>query len=946
MGWRQWKLEDWNRALVAAVFFDQERLEQPVKRIEASGKFLAKASGDASASHAQVREAFIASFGKRSAPIRAYYVWSPAQAAFIRRCGYPSTFAPLYLTLLAASADETTYLHGDFRDRFAALLEPVGVGRLPFADLAKLWEHVRNWSKQRAKQSHDCRVLQLPPVRDYDRRISHSKLLAFPAYSDELKLREILDRADLDSHSTFKEIALHVSSRLGKFSHFFQEEFDLFRSHVSRAQYQEAYQTPFWSAIETITWENRRELSRAAGEFALGVDVSDPAFPEFYLLADDTAGNKLASQLKKVNTTVPGKLHNLIQFSDGRPWKPALVESVASFQVNLTRLQLWKRLKSGCLALYPDEYGNITSEGLYCDGAAACILAKGHIADEIAKTSKTLGLEFAGIPAGNAFAPWRVFLFSGLREEHLQRLAEDMPADARQGLKIAWQPPRIHFSGGAWDGQMLLLNPASVPLIGMREIAAGSFQIVNEHGDILCEGILETTGEEGRLSIPPKALVAIGAPHTLKVSATTIGGHLAESSLRVTTIFPPSAPLSLADQASWLADGPGGTLSYIDGPPGMTRQSGASAGSMRLPKFEHATVGPAMQCTQGGLDALPAALDWLCEALSLRFRSRATLPFAQLENHIRPASIAAGIPTWKLKRLLLSAGWLQTVHKRGSPYAVVTVAPRTISLHEVSGKWGARISGLLSKSERAALAAMLTTGEQALRTVSGNLPLGIGVIKLQLAGPGRVASIAQALGLETIQTPLPAPLSPPHELFANIGPPVRTLPVDTRLEVYNGPKQQWEPAAATDTASVQGTCIRLVSNQRRDYWIFTGAGYIWTDSLTWLMIFRAGIASKPFGQVLQDGNCIFARDLPGLPAPLVQWWLHRGGGYVGIGDEGQLAFAGGASNRIWEQAVGWFPSPGAGSGSTGGPAGSALERRHLALALRKKRARRDSWPLS
>jgi hypothetical protein len=307
MDWRQWKLEDWNRALVSTLFYDQERIEQPIRRIEASAKFLARVAEDASAVHAEVHDAFVRSFGRSGSTIRAYFSGADDHERETRRHGYPSILAPLYLTLLAGSADENTYLKGDFRDRFATLLNPVAVGRVPFAGLPAMWKHVQDWSRHRAKQNQDCRMLELPPVRWHDRLISHSKLIAFPGYLDELKLQSLLERASLDSDSPFREIARHLAPRLGAFSQFFQEEFKVFRSHVSKVEDLAAYQTPFWGAVEALTWESRRELSRATGEFALGIDVSDPALVEFYMLANDFAASKLAPQIERSINVVPGR---------------------------------------------------------------------------------------------------------------------------------------------------------------------------------------------------------------------------------------------------------------------------------------------------------------------------------------------------------------------------------------------------------------------------------------------------------------------------------------------------------------------------------------------------------------------------------------------------------------------------------------------------------------
>ena len=938
MDWRQWKLEDWNRALVSTLFFDQERFEQPIRRIEASAKFLARVTGDSRAVHAEAHDAFVRSFGRSGSAIRAYFSGAHDQERETRRNGYPSTLAPLYLTLLAGSADENTYLQGDFRDRFATLLKPVAVGRMPFADLPAMWKHVKDWSRRRANQHQDCRVLELPPVRWHDRLISHSKLLAFPGYQDELKLQSLLERASLDSDSPFRDIARHLATRLGAFSQFFQEEFKVFRSHVSKVEDLAAYQTPFWGAVEALTWESRRELSRSTGEFALGVDVSDPALVEFYMLADDFAVDKLAPQIEKSINTVPGRLRNVIRLRGGWQWSPALAESTAISQVSLARLQLWKRLKSGCLALYPDEYGRLTSDGSFVDGVSTCILVKDRVADELAKTSKNLSLKFREAKGSVSFAPWRVFVFEQLLERQLQRLADDMPDDVRRSLQVRWQPPRISFSGGVWDGQMLFLNPASVPLVGMPRIASGSFQVLDESGAVLTQSVLEPTNEDGRLAISSRNLVSLSFPSELKVSATTADGQEAYSSLRVTNVFPPSPPLPLADPAAWLVDGPSGLLSYVDGHATAAPLEPRKVSTLLLPRFERVAGAPAVNLIEVDLDTLPPVLDWLCEALALRFRDRAIIPFAQLEDHIKPASQAANVPVWQLRRLLLSSGLLRAVQKRGSPFAMIAVAPRTISLHVAQGECVARISGLLSKSERASLRALLISGEKAFRRLSQNLVIGIGVIELRLTGPNRIAEIATSLGLEVIDTPLLAPLSSPREVMVCTTGWGNALPRAAGLEAYNVAKRRWEPINTAHPAMTTGMFFRLISKQKREYWIFTGSGYMCTDSLTWTSIIRVGIARRPFAQVLPNGDCVFTPDVRGLPPSLVRWWLHRGGGNLGIGHTGELVFAGGASHGTWEEIGDWL------HGEVGAfvknDIGVALDRRRLALAMRKNRLHR------
>ncbi|WP_139770056.1 hypothetical protein, partial [Salmonella enterica] len=66
-----------------------------------------------------------------------------------QRKGYPTYFAILYLTLLAASADDETHDEGDFRVRFSVLLGFDKNKKFVFTELPNLWERLERWSSRK-----------------------------------------------------------------------------------------------------------------------------------------------------------------------------------------------------------------------------------------------------------------------------------------------------------------------------------------------------------------------------------------------------------------------------------------------------------------------------------------------------------------------------------------------------------------------------------------------------------------------------------------------------------------------------------------------------------------------------------------------------------------------------------------------------------------------------
>jgi hypothetical protein len=937
MAWQTWRLSEWNKALLDAVFFDPERLTLRVTRIQASDKFLARCTGDPSCSASAAARAFIGCFGSTSSEVGRHFAWRETVGRQTVRDGFPSVFAALYLSLLAASADAETHDEGNFRNRFVELLKKPAVHSPNFSGLPKLWEHVERWSVARAKQHGDCRVLVLPHP-GHENRIGHSKRLAFPAYSDEIKLQKLLHETGLGSNSEFRAVALTVSRHESLFSLAFREEFKLFLRLVSGAKFPAAYDCPFWGAIQAITWDADEAASKKAGTFVLGADVADPSYPEFYLLTDETGRNNLGNS---VTFRALGVLSNNMfaaQPFKGAPWTPQLLLAAATSRPRLAQAKLWRGLNAGCAALFSDAQGSLSSGGDHYDGGPACLVAQGRLGTELIATARTLGVKLTDAKADGLFGTWKVLLFDSISTQSLSRLAETLPAAARAGIP-GWRPQRITHAGGAWFGQSLLLNPASIPLFQLPGAISGSYELADSEGSVVAAGALEEI--DGRFTIPPAAVAVPVKARSLRVRLA--GPQKTEGlTLALAEQIPMGPPASLPDPRLWIVDGREGILSEAAmsnstaAVPATDVRLGAQVVA-RLPKFESCDSSLQGNNGRGEIDETADLFRWVAEALCLRLQRRSTFPFTELYSHLAPACSAAGVQRWLAKRVLFCAGWLVQLEKRTSPFAIVAPAPRTIALHADGGPCVARIVGMFSISELVHLRSSLRASESAVRLVCSFAPLGLGAIELQLSAPDRIVDLAEQFGLNILEKNRAVPpLGTPRQFTDQAFASSTAVTFTGGTETWSKSQHSWVPAAAPAAPLEAGAIFRLRGAQRWTYWVKAGGVLQKTDSAMWAFVLSLAAAGKPVGQLAANGDCQFDQQVTGIPLSVVRWWMHWGGGYVGILPSGSIYLGGGPGPSIWEEISGWLPGLPAGAAPHCSHS-AALARRQLALRLRTSR---------
>ena len=66
------------------------------------------------------------------------------------------------------------------------------------------------------------------------------------------------------------------------------------------------------------------------------------------------------------------------------------------------------------------------------------------------------------------------------------------------------------------------------------------------------------------------------------------------------------------------------------------------------------------------------------------------------------------------------------------------------------------------------------------------------------------------------------------------------------------------------------------------------------------MLIKAACTAEGLGTISKVGDVDWAGVLLSLPNAISSWWMHFGGGVVGISDSGSYAFRGGNGMRVWE----------------------------------------------
>ena len=909
-------LEEWNAELVKIVFLESSHTGSTLSRIDTTGRIFEQLAGPRSKEDA--KRSFLISFGKKASKIQDALKDESRLDILAQIKGYPTYFAVLYLTLLAASADDETHDEGDFRVRFSVLLVFDKNKKFVFTELPGLWERLERWSSKR----QNCTRLILPRPSKHEKLIGYSKRIAFPCYKDEVLLRNILISNKLDNYSTFESVNKVVHQYISYFSKVFNQEFIEFRTLLSKAAIRQAYNSPFWGAVRDITIHTEREQLKENGKYCIHMEFNDSGDPDIYLLMDDAAATaskiqhyySLSNEIEKYNNIYYERdIGNTLNFLD-----ILLKKRKGCFY----KSRVGVALQSGCLPLFYDNFCYISSDGEYYDNSPLYLILHHEYADSIftvlKKTDKRAQHRYI------KSTKWAIVSSDKVDRQTLDNIARLLPEKARRFLIQGWQPVRPRISGAARFGRAILLNPASTPIIYMPEVLKGSYIISNKDGEELTHGSL-SLGAKG-LFIPPEELMEISGQAFCRYELTLAHSDIPVNfDVYVLDHSPYATYCKIVEPHNWLTDGPSGVLMELGDtvviPPPKREEIAPLSGSQML--WQHENCLPVI-CKYTELHNIPAAFDWLAEALALRFQRRSTLPFSELKRHIEPVSQVTGMPEWQLRRMLFAAGWLCVVQRRHAPYSLVSLAERTISVDVTKQGIIVRIMGMFTRSERNLLQEALNDDERIGRRLVEDNGCSVGCIELHLSDRERAYDFIEQFGLRLLNrddlftNALSGFLLPSSQM--QFSP---TLPSDLRVSLWQAEKCQWSEEQRL-TQTVNNLLIRCREKQRYRYFIRQNAGYLQTDSFSWALMAQMICSGGALGVQKGDRDWCWSTKIIVLPPSVLQWWIHIAHGCLSITDNGSYLFAGGKV-LLWNNIM-TFP-----------PCQRALARRNRALTVRKLR---------
>ncbi|WP_113631748.1 hypothetical protein DUT67_13995 [Pectobacterium peruviense] len=884
-------LDEWNAALINAVFFEPSRAGVFLSRIDTTGRIFEQLAG--SRSKEEAKQSFLDSFGKEERKIQRYLRDDLTLDSLTQIKGIPPHFSILYLTLLAASADNETHDEGDFRVRFSVLLGLNRNKKFIFRDLPSLWRRVEQWSQ--SKQG--CSRLFLPDPQS-EKLIGYSKRLSFPCYRDEVRLRAILIRNNLDSYSTFESVNQVIHQRIDGFSEVFVSEFNEFYTLLSTAAMQQAYSSPFWGAVRDITRHEENQQARENGFFCIHLDATDPQLPEIYLLMDDVGAQILDTDKTE---SLPEKLESyscIYSQTNVNATLTSLLSFLQKRKKGLTGSRVGMALQAGCLPLFRDDSGYISSDGHHLDDGLVCLIIRREYVEHIHTMFKHIGLNVKTLGINTDSDDWEVIVFDAMSRQELTDLAKLLPSAARRFMVQSWIPARPYITGAARFGQSILLNPASTPIIHMAGAIGGEYVIRDSDHIELISGILTSTQDGEGLFISPEKLTSLSGQASCRYQLT-----LEEQveplvfDIHVLDHAPDAPYRKVAEQHDWLIDGQRGTLVPLNDVQSMEylkkQKTTSLDGSWSLWRCDERVP---VECTQVDLHMLPAAFDWLAEALALRFQKRSTLPFDELNKHITPVSLVTGIPAWQLRRLLFASGWLCVIERRHAPYPVVSLSKRTLSVCETVRGITARVGGMLTKSERHRLQGLLKESERVKRWSTADNDFALGSIELILSGTDRVKELLERFDWQFLVRddfsvgPLSGVLLPMTQIKQ-----VPTLPPDIYVALWQTKNNQWSEEIQPTNSDL---LMRCREKQRNRYFIRADTGYWQTDSFAWALMTHVIRMEKTLGTQSHYGDLFWSKTLITLPISVTQWWLHFAGGCCTVSDDGRIIFAG-RGDELW-----------------------------------------------
>jgi hypothetical protein len=456
-----WPLDDreWSRCLLQEAF-SRKKHHAPVRAVEASDAFVARAIGVAYDDAREARRRLIDSLKSSHRDIRRLLDSSHQLPRWHDRSAEPPFFGQLYLTLLAATANEDTFDERNFRERWCVLLECESTDLIAASGLPTLWRELSDWLSTSGSPKYRQLIL---PDYGFERIIGYSKRLAFPKFRDSTRLADTLRASGASSESAITDVVHAIQKTEAQFSDSFREEFASFQRCIARTP-ELIHREPMWAAIEAADFDARVAQESRGGLIRLELNFDEFGRPIARLLSNKPLSPAARHRLSVVETdpAVDGLAFEIRPSLDCARTRvlPMLFEPSSAVRRYLGPTYLGRQLAQGCVCLAPDRdvewlsRVSLPPSGpclILCSTAVRSLLLQlnsvRHISDE---------------PVEGAKGWWTVRYRNAA--ELLGALRGGLAAQHLDALRVGVAPRRITVSQAVRVPDGILVNSATRPL--------------------------------------------------------------------------------------------------------------------------------------------------------------------------------------------------------------------------------------------------------------------------------------------------------------------------------------------------------------------------------------------------------------------------------------------------------------------------------------------------
>jgi hypothetical protein len=343
---------EWNRVLLDAVF-STEHGSGPVRIIRATDSFLAASAPESARAGDSVRSRFLQSLGRTPNAVRDLFDHDLQMQRWQANPGPPPFFSQLYFSLLVASATEATHDVGVYRQRLCSMLE-LPPGDYVNKGLPDLWRELERWTRRENRLGRPVRQLSLPkPGRETI--IGYSKRLAFPGFSDFVRLANALHETDLSHESPLHTILQCIGRRLESFSDQFKGEYVRLRGAADRSP-QSVYMQPLWAAIEAASFEPTGTARRVRPRFAIELSTDHFGQLSAQLFTDKSPDGRTDEDWRVLpaSESFGNFVFRLVPRNASSVLEAILSDSKTSGRI-LSKSPIAKLLRQGCLVFAPND---------------------------------------------------------------------------------------------------------------------------------------------------------------------------------------------------------------------------------------------------------------------------------------------------------------------------------------------------------------------------------------------------------------------------------------------------------------------------------------------------------------------------------------------------------------------------------------------------------------